>query len=482
MKEGYLKHIAKMFVNIGQTEAEAAKNAAVVMALETEIAKVSMDRVEMRDPYKTYNKLSVAGFSELSQGIEWSKMLSLMNVNWKDSILVSTPGFFTGIGSLIQKQPLENWKTYLRWHIIHSAAPYLTSSIVNDNFEFYGKTMRGQKEMTPRWKRVLRMVDGSIGELLGQTYVSRYFKPEAKNRMMELVTNLEKAYESRINKLDWMTPTTKVKALGKLHAFIRKIGYPDKWKDYSAISITADNYFQNIQNCGAWAYNDMIGKLGKTVDKSEWLMTPPTVNAYYNPTMNEIVFPAGILQFPFFAAEADDAVNYGGIGAVIGHEMTHGFDDQGAQYDLTGKLNNWWLPEDSSKFATKTQSVVKQYNNYKILDTIAVNGELTLGENIADLGGIMISYEAFKMTKQGKSTTKIDGFTPDQRFFMSWAQVWRQNITPQEAQQRIVTDPHSPGVHRCNGPITNFEPWYKAFNVKPTNKMYVAEKDRIKVW
>jgi putative endopeptidase len=361
-------------------------------------------------------------------------------------------------------------------------SPYLSSNFNNAHFDFFGRTLRGQEAQKPRWQRVLNVVDGSVGDMLGQMYVDKHFKPEAKKRMLDLVNNLQSTYAERIKRLDWMTQETKTRALAKLNGFLKKIGYTDKWKDYKGMKIVADNYAGNIFAASSWQYNYEISKLGKPVDKTEWQMTPPTVNAYYNPAFNEIVFPAGILQYPFFDDEADDAVNYGGIGAVIGHEMTHGFDDQGRQYDADGNLKNWWTSEDSANFVTRANMVVEQFNNYTVLDSVHVNGHLTEGENLADLGGVAIAYEAFKKTAQGKSGEKIDGFTPDQRFFLSWAQVWRGNTRPEEISQRIMTDPHSPNELRCNGPLSNLPEFYAAFGIKAGDKMWRADSVRAKVW
>ena len=359
-----------------------------------------------------------------------------------------------------------------RWRFTHQFA----------SFDFYGKTVRGQKEQKPRWKRVLNVIDGSVGELLGQLYVDKHFTPEAKENMLELVNNLQSTFASRIKNLEWMENSTKDKALAKLNTFMKKIGYTDKWRDYAPATVSKDNYVHNILELNAVNYQHEVNKLGQPVDKTEWMMTPQTVNAYYNPSFNEIVFPAGILQFPFYDPNADDAINYGGIGAVIGHEMTHGFDDQGRQYDANGNLNNWWSKDDAEKFNAKVKVVEEQFNNYKVLDTVAVNGKLTLGENLADLGGMAIAYEAFQKTEQAKKGEKIDGFTPDQRFFLSWAQIWRANTRPEELAARIVTDPHSPSQWRCNGPLSNFTPFYTAFNVQPGQKMYLPEGQRAKVW
>jgi len=332
------------------------------------------------------------------------------------------------------------------------------------------------------WERMYQVVDGNIGEALGQLYVKKYFSEEAKQKMLDLVNNLQKAFENRITKLDWMSDSTKQKAIAKLHTFLKKIAFPDKWKDYSGITIQRDKFFENLISCGKNEYAKQSAKIGKPVDRTEWGMTPPTNNAYYNPTVNEIVFPAGILQFPMFDLASDDALNYGGIGMVIGHEMTHGFDDQGAQYDKDGNLKNWWSKEDYDKFKAKGEQVINLYNGFVVLDSVHINGRLTQGENTADVGGIAIAYDAFKMTKQGQDTTKIQGFTPDQRFFLSFAQCWRKKIKEEAMRQQVNTDPHSPGMFRVIGPLKNFTPFYNAFNVKEGDKMFVAEKDRIKIW
>jgi len=395
---------------------------------------------------------------------------------------VTVPKFFTEIGKQLQSTPLNVWKKYVAYHMVNEMSPYLSSSFDKAHFDFYETTLSGQKVQKARWQRVLSEVDGSVGELLGQLYVAKYFKPEAKKRMIELINNLQTTYAERIQKLDWMSDATKKLALVKLHAIVKKIGYPDKWKDYSALTIVNNDYVKNVLAAAQWEYNFEIYKLGKPVDRSEWTMTPPTVNAYYNQTFNEIVFPAGILQFPFFDAKADDAVNYGGIGAVIGHEITHGFDDQGRLYDAKGNLASWWTSEDSAHFVAKADVVVNQFNNVIVYDTSHAKGKLTEGENLADLGGINIAYEAFKKTKQGKGNVKIDGFTPDQRFFMSWAQVWRANTTPQELARRLKTDPHSSSPLRGNMPVSNVEAWYKAFNIQPTDKLYRPESERARVW
>lgn len=482
IRDAYKAYLTKMFTLMGNDEAQAIKNAQAVMTLETSLAKASMSRVEMRDPYKVYNKFDLASLSKITPNMDWSSIFSQLNVKGQDSLIVGQPKFLAEVGKQLKATPLDSWKQYLKFHLVNGMAPFLSSSFDKTRFDFYGKTVSGQKEQKPRWKRVLTVVDGSVGELLGQMYVDKTFKPEAKKRMLDLVNNLQKTYGDRIMRLDWMSDATKQKAMAKLNTFVKKIGYPDKWKDYSSLTIVPNDYAKNAIASSQFEYNYNISRLGKPVDKTEWGMTPPTVNAYYNPAFNEIVFPAGILQYPFFSDKADDAINYGGIGGVIGHEMTHGFDDQGCQYDADGNLKNWWMPEDEKKFKEKTGMVVKQFDAYTVLDSVHVNGQLTLGENLADLGGLAIAYEAFKKTKQGQSNEKIDGFTPDQRFFLSWAQVWRSSSRDEQMALMIKTDPHSPSVWRCNGPLSNMTEFYNAFSIKPGDKMYRPDSLRAKVW
>ncbi len=482
IREAYMAYVPQMFMLMGEDAATAKKDGADVIKLETALASASMTRVEQRDPYKTYNKFTLDAVTKTTPGLDWKTLMTNLNVKGQDTVLVGMPKFFEEVSKQLKATPIDVWKKYLEFHAVNDMSGFLSADFDSTHFNFYGKTVRGQKVQQARWKRVLRLVDGSIGELLGQMYVDAYFKPEAKKRMLELVNNLQETYADRIQNLDWMSDSTKKKALTKLNAFMKKIGYPDKWKDYSSLTVVGNDYVKNILASSQFQYNYDLSKLGRPVDRMEWGMTPPTVNAYYNPAFNEIVFPAGILQYPFFDFEADDAVNYGGIGGVIGHEMTHGFDDQGRLYDASGNLSNWWSSEDSNKFVTKANMVVKQFNAYTVLDSIHVNGQLTEGENLADLGGITIAYQAFKKTKQGQGNEKIDGLTPDQRFYLSWAQVWRANTTPEELAARIKTDPHSPTQWRCNGPITNVKSWYDAFDVKATDKMYRPDSLRAKVW
>ncbi|MHA8075912.1 M13 family metallopeptidase [Aquirufa sp. TARAVU-A1A] len=481
IQEAFKSYVSTLFQLIGTNEVQAKANAESIFQLEKKLAEAQMSRVEMRDPYKTYNKFSFAEFNQKSPAFNWAMTFQDFGTTAPDSMLVSAPKFFEVANKLLIETPLETWKTYLTWNVLKGSASYLSSPFVKANFTF-NQVISGQKVQTPRWQRMSSLTDGVIGELLGQLYVAKYFKPEAKVRMAELVSNLRKAFEIRIKKLDWMSDETKQKALAKLYAFTPKIGYPDTWKTYEGLEINPSSFYQNLRNASAWSFQENISQIGKPVDRTKWGMTPPTVNAYYSPVMNEIVFPAGILQFPFFDAKADDAINYGGIGAVIGHEMSHGFDDSGSQYDKDGALRNWWTKDDLAKFKAKTELLGKQFDAYTILDTLHVNGKLTMGENIGDLGGLNMAYEAFKMTKQGKSKAKIDGFTPDQRFFLGFAQVWRSSSLPETAANMIQTDPHSPAQFRAIGAPVNMDAWYKAFDVKPGDKLYKKPEERIKIW
>ena len=481
IREAYKNYLYQLFMLAGEDATKSYASMDAVMRIETALAKMQYSRVEMRDPYKLYNKFSVQDLSATTPSINWKNLLVQMKVNGADSVLVNNPNFLKSADLLLGALPLQDWKSYLKWNVLKSSGPYLSTAFVQENFK-YSQAISGQKEQTPRWQRMATLLDANLGELLGQLYVDRYFKPEAKIRMQELVNNLSTTFEDRIKRLDWMSAETKKRGIEKLNAFTKKIAYPDKWKDYNGVMISKDDFIGNVKNASAWAYNEMVVRMGKPVDRTEWGMTPPTINAYYNSSNNEIVFPAAILQFPFFDFGADDAINYGGIGAVIGHEMTHGFDDQGRQFAADGNLKDWWTKEDADKFKTKADQVVNQYTNMTVLDTLHVNGKLTLGENLADLGGLNIAYEAFTKTKEFKEGKLIDGFTPSQRFFLSWAQVWRSNALPETEAQLILTDSHSPGVHRGNGPIVNIDAWYQAFNVKPGDKMYIPKEKRISVW
>ena len=481
IREAYNTYMVTLFTLTGSNAEEAKQKAATVLAIEKQFAEAQMSRLEMRDPYATYNKLTVAELNKKTPDINWSTYLPKFKIKGQDTVLVSSPKFMASLDGMLKSVSVADWKTYLEWNILKGSASSLSSPFVKASFAFT-QAQTGQKVQTPRWQRMSSLTDGTIGELLGQLYVAKYFKPEAKERMNQMIVNLRKAFEIRINGLEWMSTETKQKALAKLHAFTPKVGYPEKWKNYDGLVINKGTYFQNLRNASVWGYNEMVDQLGKPVDRKRFGMTPPTVNAYYSPTLNEIVFPAGILQFPFFDPNADDAVNYGGIGAVIGHEMSHGFDDSGSQYDAAGNLKNWWTAEDKTKFDAKTKALGEQFDAYTVLDTVHVIGKLTMGENIGDLGGLNAAYTAFKMTKQGQSNEKIDGFTPDQRFFLAWAQVWRGNILPESAAQLIKTDPHSPGPYRTIGAPVNMDAWYNAFDVKPGDKLYKKPEDRIRMW
>jgi len=474
-------YMVTLFALSGATEPEAKKKAEGTLKIEKRLASAQMSRVEMRDPVKRYNKFSVADFSKTTPSIDWKALMAKMSITTEDSLVVNSPRFFITADSLVKNASVSDWQAYLQWNVLRAAAPLLSKRFTDASFA-YDQALTGQKVQRPRWERAAMRVDNSIGDLLGQLYVEKYFKLQAKARMQEMIANLIKAYEIRIKNLDWMSEETKKKALDKLKAFTPKIAYPDKWQDYPGLLITDKTHYQNARNAAKWSYHDMLNRLGKPVDKSRWGMTPPTVNAYYSAVMNEIVFPAGILQFPFFHPDADDAYNYGAIGAVIGHEISHGFDDSGSQYDKDGTLRNWWTPQDREKFMAKAKLLQEQFDAYTILDSLHVNGKLTLGENIGDLGGLNAAYEAFKMTPQGKSDVKIDGFTPDQRFFLAWAQVWRGKTLPERAAQLILTDSHSPDQFRTIGAPINMDAWYKAFDVKPGDKLYKKPEDRIKIW
>jgi putative endopeptidase len=481
IRDAYVQHLKNMFRLIGENQDAATGHADAIVRIETALAKAQLSRVEMRDPDKTYNKFAVKDFSATTPTINWKDLLIKFHVNGADSILTNNPSFFKTADLLLSALPLEDWKTYLRWRLLSSASPYLSDAFVKEDFSF-SQALSGQKQETPRWERMSNLIDRQLGDLLGQLYVAKYFKPEAKQRMQDLVHNMVETFSERIKNLDWMSAETKTKALEKLNAITKKIAYPDKWKTYDGVTIDSRDLVGNVRRCGVWAYEDMVTRFGKPVDKTRWGMTPPTINAYYNASDNEIVFPAGILQFPFFDFDADDAVNYGGIAAVIGHEMTHGFDDEGRKFAADGNLKDWWTKEDGAKFDNKANEVAAEYNACIVLDTVHVNGKLTLGENLADLGGLSIAYEAFTKTEQFKEGKKIDGFTPSQRFFINWAQVWRNNILPETQAQLILTDSHSPGIYRANVPVSNVDAWYEAFNINQGDKMFRPKNDRAKIW
>ncbi len=482
IRAAYANHLENMFKLMGDDATLAKKNSETIIRIETALAKASKTRVELRDTEANYNKMKVADLNKLTSNINWTTHFERLKMAKVEEIVVGQPNFLKALDKLISTESVDAWKTYLRWNLVSSMANKLNNDFVQEDFAFNEKVLNGAKEMKPRWKRVLNDIDNGLGEALGEIYVKKYFSEDAKKRCLEMVKNLQVVYRERIQALDWMTEETKKQAIAKLDVFITKIGYPDEFRDYSKLEISKESYAKNVMAANEFAFDVMINKIGKPVDKKEWGMTPYTINAYYNPTVNEIVFPAGILQFPFFDPQVDDAINYGGIGAVIGHEFTHGFDDQGCQFDKDGNLKNWWTDEDAKKFKEKTNMLVNQYNAFTVLDTVHVNGSLTLGENIADLGGLSIAYDAYCRTEEAKKNEKIDGFTAKQRFFLGWAQVWRQNITKENLMQRIVTDPHSPGIHRTNGPLMNMVEFYEAFEVKEGDKMWRPEAERVKVW
>jgi putative endopeptidase len=483
IRAAYVKHVAKMLTLAGTEMSQSEKDAKAIMDLETKLANASMTRVAMRDPHATYNKMTTQDLAKLTPAIDWNTYMSKAGIPSVKEVIVGQPDFMKTVNGILAKPDMNLIKAYLRWHLIDGMAPYLNSDLVNENFKFNGTTLTGVKALDPRWKRVLDNTNSMLGEALGQEYVKVAFSPEAKEKALKIVDNLKAALRERISTLEWMGDSTKKQATEKLNTLVTKIGYPDKWKDYTGLEITRNSYAQNVMNSSAYEFRRMMNKLGKPIDRGEWQMTPPTINAYYNPAMNEIVFPAGILQPPFFDPNADDAVNYGGIGAVIGHELTHGYDDQGRQFDAQGNLKDWWTPEDAKRFNERTVNIVKQFSAYEVLDSVFVNGELTLGENIADLGGLKIAYLAYQKSLEGKpAPEKIDGFTGNQRFFISWAQVWRVNERPESMRQRVITDPHSPPRFRVNGPLSNLPEFYEAFNVKEGDPMMRPANLRANIW
>ncbi len=483
IRKEYVKHVGKIFELAGDNADKSAKDAATVMTIETQLAKASSTRLALRDPIKNYNKTDLAGLKKMAPQFDWEQYFAAIGLKTTNEINVGQPVFFAEMAKMTTTVSIDNWKLYLKWHVLHGASPYLSSAFVKEQFGFYSSVLSGIKEMKPRWKRVLNTTSYSLGEAVGQIYVEKYFPATSKKRMLELVNNLKEALKSRIQKLTWMGDATKKEALEKLATMNIKVGYPDKWIDYSTLNITKDSYYQNIMASARFDFVRDLNKIGKPVDRLEWGMTPQTVNAYYSPNMNEIVFPAAILQPPFFFPDGDDAVNYGAIGVVIGHEMTHGFDDQGRLYDKVGNLRNWWTKEDSANFAKQTQVLVKEFSAYKMLDSLHVNGELTLGENIADIGGLTVAYVALQKASEGKdANTKIDGFTADQRFFLAYAQVWRGNTRDKELMRRLKEDVHSPKEARVNGQVYNIPAFYKAFNIKTTDKRYKPDSERPVIW
>jgi len=484
IRNDFVAHVEKMFSLVGI--ADGADLAAKILVLETAIASHHYDAVKDRDATLTYNKMNRAEVIALMPAFDFDLYLSAGEIPpvVLDSVIVQQPPFFQGLSTILSAFDRDSWVAWLKWNIISGSAPYLSSDLVDQNFAFYGKTLSGTPELRERWKRAVSIVEGSLGEAVGKVYVEQHFPPEAKNRMEELVANLIEAYRISISALDWMSQETKIKALEKLGKFTPKIGYPNKWRDYSALQTNPDDLFANIGQVTKFQRDFELAKIGKPVDRDEWHMTPQTVNAYYNPVMNEIVFPAAILQPPFFGLSADDAVNYGGIGAVIGHEIGHGFDDQGSKYDGDGALNNWWSDADRAAFELRSNALIAQYNELRPEEAsdVTVNGALTVGENIGDLGGLTIAYKAYQISLGGQASPVIDGLTGEQRLFLGWAQVWRGKVRAEEQRRRIATDPHSPSEFRCNTIVSNFTPFYVAFDVTEKDALWLDEKSRVQIW
>ncbi|MET4075036.1 M13 family metallopeptidase [Hymenobacter sp. UYCo722] len=481
VRAAYETYLVNTFKMLGDSEATAKANAAAVTRIETRLAKASKSRVDLRDPNANYHKMTVAAATAAYPNLNLPLILKQNQLSTAKEVILGQPEFLKEVSAMLKAETIADQKQYLRFHLVSSLTGALPKAFGDEAFRF-SQVMSGAKQQQPRWKRMQASTDRALGEAFGQLYVDKAFTPAAKAKAKQLIENLRLAYAERIKATDWMSAATKAEALKKLNAFTVKIGYPDKWKDYSALTINRASYLNNLLASREWASRDELNHFGKPIDRGEWGMTPPTVNAYYNPAMNEIVFPAGILQPPFYDPKADDAVNYGGIGAVIGHEMTHGFDDQGRQYDAQGNLRDWWTKEDGEKFNQRAAVVGKQFDAFSPMDSVHVNGKLTMGENLADLGGLTIAYAAFQKTPQAKAAQAIDGLTPAQRFFVSWAQVWHSNTRPEMTRQLILTDPHAPDQYRTIGPLQNMPEFYQAFGCADGSKMMRAQTDRAKIW
>lgn len=480
----YVVHLQKMFVLFNTPEPSAALAANQILAFEKGLAENSMSRVDNRNMEKKYNPRAIRELTSTLPNIAWNTYFQLTGIQSKgiDTVIMAQPAFFAYLNQAIEKESLENLKIYMKWKLMAATSGYLNDAAGKLSFNFYGTIIQGTKEQKPRWKRAVGSANGMIGELLAQEYVKLVFSESSKKKVNEMVDNMREAYRIRIQNLEWMSAETKKKAMEKLAAFNRKLGYPDKWEDYSKLEIKTDSYLANYYRSSEFGHRKMVDQLGKPVDRSKWNMLPQTVNAYYSSTMNEIVFPAAIMQPPFFDPQADDAVNYGAIGAVIGHEFSHGFDDQGSKYDAKGNFNSWWTAEDRKKFEERTKVIVNQYNAFKVADNIYVNGELTLGENIADIAGLLVAYDALQISLQGKPRILIDGFTPEQRFFLGFAQVWRGHARPEYVRNQVLTDPHSPQEFRVKGTLSNMTAFYAAFGVKQGQEMWLSDSARVKVW
>jgi len=483
IRNAYREYVNRLFTLAGYSEQEAAEATEAVISLETEIAKVSVDRATLRDVHKNYNKMTVKEFTSRFDFIDWEIFFKETGICKSQELNAGQIPFFEGLTKVLKKTSLDDQKDYLAFKLLNAASNYLSDDFVNANFDFYGRALQGKEELQPRWKSALAVVNRSLAEAFGQMYVEKYFPASSKEKMLEMVANLQTALGERIADLEWMSDETKAKAQEKLGTFIVKVGYPDKWKDYSSLEIKNDSYWANICRANVFAHKEMMEDEGQPVDRTKWAMSPQTVNAYYNPTTNEICFPAAILQPPFFNAEADDAVNYGGIGVVIGHEMTHGFDDQGRNYDKDGNLSAWWTEEDAEKFNERAKVLVEQYDRIIVLDSLHADGSYTLGENIADQGGLLVSHQAYMNTLKGKETpADIDGFTHNQRFYIGYANLWAQNLRPQEIMRRTKTDVHSLGKWRVNAALKNIDDFYTAFDIKEGDAMYLAPEERINIW
>ncbi len=484
VRDAYRAHIGRMLGFLGETDADAARHADTVLALETALAQASKAPTALRDALANYHQMAPAAVAQLAPAVPWVRYLDDCGTTNVEQIIVRQPEFFSALSALLQAKPLDDWKVYLRWHLLQSTAPFLNAAVENEWFSFYETTLRGTPQPEPRWQRAAHVIDGSIGEALGKLFVEKYFPPEARARMNELVENLKAVFRDRLTTVDWMTETTRQRALMKFDRFTQKIGYPDTFRDYSAVEIRPDDYLGNVQRAAAFETHRRLARLGQPVDRAEWHMTPQTVNAYFNPTQNEIVFPAGILQPPFFDLTMDDAVNYGAIGVVIGHEMTHGYDDQGRRYDANGNLNDWWTDADVKEFQARAEKLIAQYDAYEPLPGFHVNGQLTLGENIADLGGESIALEALEraLAKDPAKRKPVDGFTPEQRFFLSASQIWRTNWREAELKRRLSVDPHSPGQYRAIGAHVNMGSFFAAFHIRQGASMWRPPAERAKIW
>ncbi|KND49619.1 MAG: putative endopeptidase [Parcubacteria bacterium C7867-008] len=478
----YRIHVAKVFKMIGRSTAESEKDTETLLRIETQLARISMKKEDLRDPDLTYNKKSLKALRTLGPNIDWNYYLAHNNLDPVRDVIVTTPEFFTGLSSMFDTVSIEDWKTYLEWHLVNGMSGALSSRFIAQSFSFYGKVLSGTKKMKPLWRRILGSVNANLGEQLGKIYVQKHFPESAKKKMNLIIDDLFTAYEARLKALDWMSSATKKKALHKLAAFNRKIGYPDKWKSYAGLVITPNDYVGNLLRASAFEHRREVKKLTKPVDRAEWHMYPQTVNAYFAPTLNDIAFPAAILQPPFFDEHGDDGINYGCIGMTIGHEITHGFDDEGSKYDAKGNLKSWWTPEDRKRFMKKAEIVRKQFDEYTVADGVRVNGKLTLGENIADLGGLSIALDAYKLQLARTGRKDIAGYTPEQRFFMGFALFERENTRPEFEKMMVLTDPHAPGPNRINGVASNIETFYNVYNVKKGDKLYREPFKRAKIW